>query len=246
MRHNRTPFSDTKGCKMKLESDLSNGSVEESNGSRTWNPSNLSSLEGEQEVAAAAEAHGVKLRTIALFCLGGMMLGALLGVGHFFTSPPKYTATAVVTVSPSSTDVTDLNQLRWAQALARMAAMPEVSGDALRAVGRGDVADSPKSFVRSAAAPDAPVFSVSARMADAAAAQSTANAVATAAKQFSDRRNIPVRVVVTDASRPTQARPGLLVRVILGTTLGFVAGMTGSLLLRDRRLVQRTLQERQG
>ncbi|MGY2126998.1 hypothetical protein [Blastococcus sp. SYSU DS0617] len=114
----------------------------------------------------------------------GGALGLGLGLGLGVARPPVYEATAYLTVSsPAGSDPTSL--ARAAQALARLATSPGIVSDPLEAAGLPDAAEQPRRFIAVAAAPDAPVISITGTATDPETAQRLATTVGRALSDVS-------------------------------------------------------------
>lgn len=103
----------------------------------------------------------------------GLGLGAL--TGHL--KEPVYQSTTYVTVTTTSDQADAESIARAAQALARIAATPEVISGPLRTAGLGDAAEQPRDHITAQAAPDAPLISITGVAADPQEAESIAATV---------------------------------------------------------------------
>lgn len=176
-----------------------------------------------------------------LIVLGGLALGMLLGLAHYVVQPPRYTATTLVSVVPAPDRMKgpqaldSLGQIRWSQALARIAVLPQIAGPALTAAGQPDKAAAPNETITVSAAPDTAVFTITAQDSDARKAAAAADAVAAGAAKACADQQLPVRVSTAPAPQPAAPVPGLMVRVVLGACVGLAAALIVLLVGADRR-----------
>lgn len=189
----------------------------------------------------ASPRQTLRLPAVVRPALIGALLGLLVGWGHYLLLPPQYSATALLVVVPRvQTDnqgaaINSLNQMRWSQALARIATNPQISGDRLRAAGLAELAEQPERAISTSAAPDTAVFSITSRMPKAEQAAAATAAVAAAVTDLCRTRQLPAcaRALGESAVSATPA-PGLPVRLAIGLSVGAALGFLLTLIRIDR------------
>lgn len=169
--------------------------------------------------------------------MAGMVLGALVGLGHFLVFPPKYAATAVCVISPrnEATALDTLSGIRWAQALSRLTTQEQIVTDELTEAGLPDMARQPREFIAAVAAPDTSVFTVTVRDSERHRALRGAVVVSGAVSRFAQQSNVPVQVTTGGAAAEATPAPGLSTRLILGAAAGLGLAIIIVLSLLDAR-----------
>ncbi len=158
-------------------------------------------------------------------------LGTLAGVAHYLAFPPTYQVSAVVVVAPrevrsAANSQTALTQLRWSQALARLIVQPEVLTEPLTRASRQGRAREVMGGLTTSAAPDAPVFTITARLPDPDEAVRAVDTAVTTLAELSERNKLPVAThTLGRATIGAPPSPPLAMRVVLGGSVGAAFGL---------------------